>query len=221
MPDGQLINRTQLYLCVAFIAGLILSALLRWSGGAFSGFATPLYIGSTIMFAGLLTRAGLNFQAFGFGPAFKIRHVLLAAAGVSAILLVSELAGFILDQGARDVSRFEDVEGSVPELVKLLLLSWTIAAIGEEVAFRIILMQGLRAALGGGRTAAAIALFAQAAAFGLVHLYQGPAGVVGTILSGLIYGSLVLMARGAIWPAFLTHGLVNTIGIFALYSGSP
>lgn len=67
--------------------------------------------------------------------------------------------------------------------------------------------------------AIAAAVLLQAIIFGLVHLYQGPAGVAGATLSGLVYGTITVMARGAIWPAAMAHGFNNTIGLVMIYSG--
>ena len=63
------------------------------------------------------------------------------------------------------------------------------------------------------------AVVLQALIFGLVHLYQGPAGVAGTTLSGIAFGTITVMARGAIWPAALAHGINNTIGLLTIYHG--
>ena len=57
----------------------------------------------------------------------------------------------------------------------------------------------------------------QAVVFGLVHAYQGPAGVLGTAINGLIYGGITLAARGSIWPAAIAHGSSNSIGIMELF----
>ena len=92
------------------------------------------------------------------------------------------------------------------------------AAFGEELTFRILLMRGIAFALGDSRVAFALALLLQAMIFGLVHAYQGPAGIAGTMTSGLIYGALTLAACGSIWPAALAHGINNTIGLLQLYS---
>ena len=78
-------------------------------------------------------------------------------------------------------------------------------------------MRGIAFVLGDSRMAFTIALLVQAVVFGLVHAYQGPAGVIGSTISGLVFGGLTLAARGSIWPAAIAHGLNNTIGIIELY----
>jgi membrane protease YdiL (CAAX protease family) len=103
------------------------------------------------------------------------------------------------------------------ELIKLMALNWTVAAFGEELAFRIVLMRGIAFTLGDSRMAFSIALILQAVVFGLVHAYQGPAGIIGAGISGLIFGCLILATRGCIWPAAIAHGSSNTIGILGLY----
>ena len=215
---------------VLFGAGLIVSGLLRLynlrtdNPPPFTAYATLVYIVVTVFAAVLLSRAGLPMKRLGFGLRFQpVRYLALAAIGVGLI----QLFGLLLDPLAerafgttRDLSRFSDVAGSPTALLQLLALSWTVAAFGEELAFRIVLMRGIAFSLGDSRTAFGIAVIAQAIVFGLVHAYQGPAGVVGTGVNGLIFGALVLAARGSIWPAAIAHGANNTIGILSLYLAS-
>ena len=120
----------------------------------------------------------------------------------------------------RDLTRFSGVAGSPVALVQLLVLNWTVAAFGEELAFRIVLMRGIAFSLGDSRTAFGIALIAQAILFGLIHAYQGPAGIIGAGINGLIFGGLTLAARGSIWPAAIAHGTSTSIGILTLYLAS-
>ena len=210
-----------------FAAGLVVTGLLRLvyiridDPPALTSYATEIYIGLTILAAILLRRSGVPMKRFGFGPAFEpVRTLLLAAVGVGLI----QLAGWLLDPlwervfgSTRDLSRFSDVAGSSEEVIKLLALNWTVAAFGEELAFRIVLMRGIAFALGDSRRAFGVALIAQAVVFGLIHAYQGPAGILDTSINGLIFGGLTLAARGSIWPAAIAHGSSNTIGIMALY----
>jgi membrane protease YdiL (CAAX protease family) len=213
-----------------FGAGLIVSGVLRFynlhaeNPPQLSAYSTIIYIGVTIVAAVLLSRAGLPMKRLGFGPTFRpARYLALAAIGVGLI----QLSGLFLDPVServfgetRDLTRFSDVAGSPSALIKLMALSWTVAAFGEELAFRIVLMRGIAFSLGDSRTAFGIALIVQAVVFGIIHAYQGPAGILGTGINGLIFGGLTLAARGSIWPAAIAHGSSNTIGILGLYLAS-
>jgi membrane protease YdiL (CAAX protease family) len=213
-----------------FSVGLIFSGVLRFynlhadNPPPLTAYATAVYIVVTVFAAVVLSRAGVPMKRLGFGLGFlPVRYLVLAAIGVGLI----QLSGLMLDPlserifgETRDLSRFSDVEGSLAVLLQLLALNWTVAAFGEELAFRIVLMRGIAFSLGDSRTAVGIALIAQAIVFGLIHAYQGPAGVVGAGLNGLIFGGLTLAARGSIWPAVIAHGSSNTIGILSLHLAS-
>jgi len=210
-----------------FAAGLVVSGVLRFlhlhteDPIALSAYATQTYVGLTILAAVLLRRSGVPFNRLGFGLACKpVKYLALAAAGVALM----QLTGWLLDPvwervfgGSRDLARFSDVAGSPEALMKLMAFNWTVAAFGEELAFRIVLMRGISFALGDSRTAFGVALIVQAVIFGLVHAYQGPAGIFGATINGLIFGGLTLAARGSIWPAAIAHGSSNSIGIMELY----
>ncbi len=214
-------------LVIGFAVGLLLVAWLRLqagrtgTAGALSAYATPLYVGISVAAAIAFLRAGIPLRRLGFGPPYKpLLFIVLAVLGVGAL----QLTGLVLEPrwerafgAGRDLSRFAAVSGSLAELLSVLALSWTVAAFGEELAFRILLMRGIAFVLGDGRAAFAAALILQAAIFGLVHAYQGPAGIAGTMISGLLYGALTLAARGSIWPAALAHGFNNSIGLVQLY----
>lgn len=210
-----------------FAAGLLGVGALRFydlraeDPPALAAYATAMYIGLTVIAAILLTRAKVPMMRLGFGLDFRPwRYLVLAAVGVGLI----QLAGWLLDPlwerffgAGRDLTRFSDIVGSPAAMIKLLALNWTVAAFGEELAFRIVLMRGIAFTLGDSRMAFGLALIVQAIVFGLIHTYQGPAGIAGTSINGLVYGGLTLAARGSIWPAAIAHGLSNTIGIVDVY----
>jgi membrane protease YdiL (CAAX protease family) len=213
-----------------FAAGLLVSGVMRFynlraeNPPQLTAYATFLYVGVTIFAAVLLSRAGVPMIRLGFGLKFKpATYLVLAAVGVGFIqlsgLLLEPLSEHVFGE-TRDLARFSDVAGSPSALIKLMALNWTVAAFGEELAFRIVLMRGIAFSLGDSRTAFGIALIVQAIVFGLVHAYQGPAGIIGAGINGLIFGGLTLVARGSIWPAAIAHGSSNTIGIFGLYLAS-
>ncbi len=210
-----------------FGAGLVVSGVLRFynlhseNPPSLTGYSTIIYITVTIIAAVLLSRARVPMKRLGFGLTFHpARYLVLAAVGVGLIQLFGLLLDPVSDRifgETRDLTRFSDVAGSPTALIKLMALNWTVAAFGEELAFRIVLMRGIAFALGDSRTAFGIALMVQAAVFGLIHAYQGPAGIIGAGINGLIFGGLTLAARGSIWPAALAHGSSNSIGILGLY----
>ena len=219
----------QTTLVVGFAIALLFFGLLRYSGFAenpltpYSGYATALYVAATVVVAFLLIRGGMQLDRLGFGFRPGLRHIGLAVAAVVLLRIIGLAVDPLLEHlfgAGRDLGRFAGVEGSLPVLLSTLLFSWVFAAFGEEIAFRIVLLRGLWSVLGGSRAAAVVAVLVQALIFGLVHLYQGPAGIVGTTISGLVYGTITVMARGAIWPAALAHGLNNTIGLVSLYLGT-
>lgn len=213
-----------------FGAGLLLSGLLRFLGvrtedpPQIAAYATLIYIGITVFAAVVLARVGVPMHRLGFGLKFQpVKYLALAALGVGLIQLLGVVLDPLLERlvGAeRDLTRFSEIAGSPTALFKLLALSWAFAAFGEELAFRIVLMRGIAFSLGDSRTAFGIALIVQAILFGLVHAYQGPAGVIGAGINGLIFGGLTLAARGSIWPAAVAHGSNNSIGILSLYLAS-
>ena len=210
-----------------FSAGLVLTAVLRFynvhsdNPPVLSEYATFIYIGITVFAAVRLMRLEVPLRRLGFGgPLEPVRFLVLAAIGVAAIQLIGVVLDPVLERAlgeGRDLGRFSDVSGSPSALAQLLILNWTVAAFGEELAFRIVLMRGIAYALGDSRKAFIIALIAQALIFGAIHAYQGPAGVIGSGINGLVFGGLTLAARGSIWPAALAHGSSNTIGILTLY----
>ena len=214
---------------IVFAIGLLMVAALRFldvrssDPPAVAAYATLIYIGLTVLAAILLIRSGVPIRRLGFTMTIRPRMMIaLALLGVVILQLSSWLLTPVWELvfgSGRDLTRFSDVAGSPGALVQLLALSWTVAAFGEELAFRIVLMRGIAFALGDGRKALAVALVLQAIVFGLIHSYQGPAGIAGSAISGLVFGGLTLAARWSIWPAAIAHGLNNSIGIMEVYAG--
>lgn len=215
-------------LVTGFALSLVFVGLLR--NAAFhdsfltplSGIATPAYVALTVFFAILMSRKGIDLNRFGFGIRIQWKHVAYALGAVAILQLAALLLDPFLESvfgAGRDLDRFSGVQGSVSVLLGMLAFSWTFAAFGEEIAFRIVLLTGLMSVLGQSRFATLAAVIIQAIVFGLVHLYQGPAGVVSTAVSGVVFGTTVVLARGAIWPAALAHGINNTIGLLMIHRG--
>lgn len=101
----------------------------------------------------------------------------------------------------------------------MLGLVWALAAFGEEMGYRGYVLERA-AALGGHSSAAyAVAMVAVSLLFGLGHLCQGPAGVAGSTVSGLLFGALYLASGRNLWLPILAHGFSDTIGLALIYLG--
>ena len=185
-------------------------------------YATLGYALITVVFTIGLVRAGLPLNRLGFGIRLNLRHIILAVVAIVLLRVFAIAVNPLIEAflgGARNLERFAEVEGSVVSLVSLLIVNWTLAAFGEELAYRIVLMRGISFALGDSRTGQVVALVLQATMFGLIHAYQGPTGIAGATISGLVFGVVTIAARGSIWPAAIAHGTNNTFGIVELYQG--
>ena len=120
----------------------------------------------------------------------------------------------------QDVSMFAPLEGNLPLLLALVGLSWTLAALVEELAFRGYLLTRLRELLPDGTLGASVAIAVAAVAFGLLHTEQGLIGVVVTTIDACFFTWLRLRYR-TLWASVLAHGFNNTIGMTAFFLVGP
>jgi len=118
-----------------------------------------------------------------------------------------------------ELSEFRSLIGILPEAAIMFVLVWILAAFGEEMAYRGYVID--RGAALGGRSAPAylIAMVVVSLLFGIGHYYQGVAGMISSAFSGLLFGSLYLMARRNLWLPILTHGVSDTLGLGYIYFG--
>jgi membrane protease YdiL (CAAX protease family) len=109
--------------------------------------------------------------------------------------------------------------GDVLSLLKVMGVTWTLAAFGEEIVYRRYLL-GRVADLGNNSTLAyCIALLCVTLLFGIGHYYQGPAGMFETACDGFVIGAAYLLSKRNLWVAVLAHGFVDTIAFGAMFLG--
>ena len=113
-----------------------------------------------------------------------------------------------------------EIAGNPRVAVLALLIVWTFAAFGEEIAYRGYLIT--RGADVGARSAVAywVAMLLVSILFGYGHYYKGPSGIVDSGIAGLILGTTYLLAGRNLWAAILAHGLIDTFGVIAAFFGS-
>lgn len=93
-----------------------------------------------------------------------------------------------------------------PREKRLFAVLSIVAGLGEEVAYRGYMLSTLEL-LGLGQWMAAVV---SSAAFGLLHAYQGAAGIVRTGLTGLLL-ALPVLATGSLIPSIVAHACINLI----------
>ncbi len=120
----------------------------------------------------------------------------------------------------QDVSQFAAVHGNVSLLLFLLLMSWTLAALGEEIAYRGYLQTRIRDILPSGRSGLVTAVVLSSVVFGLAHSEQGLVGVLLTTVDAIFFSVLRYRYR-TLWAAILAHGFNNSIGMMAYFIAGP
>ena len=118
-----------------------------------------------------------------------------------------------------DLSDFASVVGNVKLLLVMLALNWTLAAFGEEIAFRGYIMGRLADA--GRRSDAAwlVALVASSALFGWGHGGQGLAGMLQESFAGFVLGVMFLASGRNLVVPIVAHGVSNTLAFVLIYLG--
>jgi membrane protease YdiL (CAAX protease family) len=112
-----------------------------------------------------------------------------------------------------------EITGNVRIAVLALLLVWTFAAFGEEIAYRGYLLT--RAADIGDRSTMAywLGIVLVSILFGYGHYYKGPSGIIDSGIAGLILGAAYMVAGRNLWACILTHGFIDTFGVIDAFFG--
>jgi len=145
--------------------------------------------------------------------------VWVAAWTVVQLALVMPVANHLTGQ-EQELGVFADLEGNIGLLLALLLLSWTLAAIGEEAAYRGYLLQRVVDVIGPGRAAVIVGVLVSSLLFGMAHAEQGVVGVVIITLDAAFFCWL-RFRYGSVWASVLGHGMSNTLGLTVFYLVGP
>jgi membrane protease YdiL (CAAX protease family) len=148
-------------------------------------------------------------------------QILALTSAWTALQLALFMPVFEHATGTRqDLSDFSELQGNAAMLGALLLLSWTVAALGEELAYRGYLFTRVTDVAGSTRFGVVLAVVVTSALFGLAHTEQGLIGVLVTFLDAIFFSVLRLRYR-TLWASVLAHGFNNTIGLTAFFLVGP
>lgn len=120
----------------------------------------------------------------------------------------------------QDLSAFENLKGDLGNLLFFLVLTWTLAAFGEEIVYRGYLQKRIYDMFENPRIAVFFAIAISSILFGLAHTEQGLIGVIITTLDA-IFCSLLKLKYDNMWAPIMAHGFNNTIGLTAFYFVGP
>ena len=187
-------------------------------------FMPTLVILGMLLVSLLLRREPMRALGFKRPPSWP-RLVGLSLAGAVGLQLFD--VGVILPILNRltgttiDYSGFAHLQGSLGQLLLLLVLSWTLAALGEEMVYRGYLQKLLTQLVGRSLPGVLLTVGISSLLFGLAHTEQGLIGVVVTTVDALFFSWLKLKLDGNLWAAVLAHGFYNSAGVIVFFFTGP
>jgi len=151
----------------------------------------------------------------------RIVLIALAAAGVRILLgqfVIEPATGFFWPPpSAPELAN--EIAGNAKVAAVALLIVWTFAAFGEEIAYRGYLLT--RAADIGRKSTTAywLGIVLVSILFGYGHYYKGPSGIIDSGIAGLILGTAYMVAGRNLWACILTHGFIDTFAVIDAFFG--
>jgi membrane protease YdiL (CAAX protease family) len=118
-----------------------------------------------------------------------------------------------------DLSGFLEVAGNLKLTLIFLLLTWTLAAFGEEMVYRGYLMNRVAGLFHGTRAGWIASLVAISVVFGSAHIGQGSTGMIENVWDGLLLGGLYLACGRNLAVPIIAHGVTDTVDILIMYVG--
>jgi membrane protease YdiL (CAAX protease family) len=205
----------------AIVAGV---EVLLASAAVLVDLLIPTLVLLALAAASLLIRR-LGPGSLGLHRPARARRMVIEVLGLSiawtllTLALLMPVAEHLTGQ-RRDVSQFTEVQGNIGLLLVLLLTSWTLAAVGEEVAYRGYLQTRIREVLPGKRSGLVTAVAVSSALFGIAHAEQGLVGIL-LATSDAIFFSVLRYRYHTVWASVLAHGFLNSIGLVAYFVAGP
>ena len=182
------------------------------------GIIIPLLV--AIFIISMKTRR-IRWAWIGFDlPKAKLSHILLGIllAGIYFLLF-----NFIIDPivdtwlPPANLAAFEGVRNHLEQLLIWLVITWSVAAVFEELIFRGYLINRLIDLLGESFPMKFIIVILAGAVFGFVHFYQGWHGVITAGMIGVLQSVVFLLNKRKLLIPMVIHGTFDTIGFMMLY----
>jgi uncharacterized protein len=118
-----------------------------------------------------------------------------------------------------DLELFRMITGNIKVTLVFIALSWTLAALGEELVWRGYLMNRVADVFGRTRAGWIGSLGIVSIVFGLAHGYQGLTGWIEEGLAGLALGVMYLRSGRNLSVPIIAHGVCDTIDMVLIFLG--
>ena len=138
---------------------------------------------------------------------------------LSSELLVEPLAHRVWPEPEQVSNVIESGASGWKQALLGLAIVWTFAAFGEELSYRGYLLTRGADTLGRLKLGYFAAMILVSVLFGFGHYYKGPSGVLDSTYSGFVLGGVFLLSGRNLWTPILTHGIADTVAVFAVFMG--
>jgi len=118
-----------------------------------------------------------------------------------------------------DLSQFDSMQGSIPNLVAWIIIGWIFGGLLEEMVYRGYLLNRLTDVFGNHRIGLIIAATASSALFAIGHINLGIPSVLENFVFALVFAGLYVTAKRNLWLPIIAHGVCNTLGFILIYIG--
>lgn len=118
-----------------------------------------------------------------------------------------------------DLSDLRPLVGNRNLLGLALLLTWTLAAFGEELVYRGYLMNRVADLFGRTRTAWTLSLILTSILFGFGHYDQGAIGQIENVIGGCLLAVFYVVCGQKLAVPIVAHGVQDTIDVLLIFLG--
>jgi len=167
---------------------------------------------------------GAKWRGLGWRiPADWRRVALIGLAGGVGIelmeLFITQPLFVRLTGKMPDLSEAAALASSWKLFLLALALTWTLAAVGEELVWRGWVFNRLESLFGANSWATIAAVAIANAAFGLAHYPQGITGIAENALDGALLAWLYLATGRSLLAPIVAHGVTDTVDFTLIFTG--
>lgn len=222
-PPRQLQSKSAIFIDIIIflsVSGLIAYADHRFvPPGLYQGFLS--IIGAFVVVLAIIRVRGERLMDLGLRRPRRFLTLPLWVVIIFIVTFAVALGGQTLAAqfitAPVDVSKFSILYQNFPMLIFSLISIWVTAAFFEEVVYRGFLMGRLLDLAGSGLGAVLAMSAVHALLFGLLHMYQGPLGVITTGLVAFVFGIFFALQGRNLWALIIVHGLIDTLSLLQFY----